>query len=104
MHKHQTRLLFSSAKHHSFGGFPMPHQLISSAIHKHFPKLKRLTTRTITIPAMTSYISFNAIVGHNSAFHNLTEEQKEELGGVEYRALNLLLWFVGGMSSSNLAP
>ncbi|KAH7909367.1 cation transport protein-domain-containing protein [Hygrophoropsis aurantiaca] len=40
------------------------------------------------------YISFDAIVGRNSVFHLLTNEQMEELGGVEYRALNALLWLV----------
>ncbi|EGO00821.1 hypothetical protein SERLA73DRAFT_105229 [Serpula lacrymans var. lacrymans S7.3] len=43
-----------------------------------------------------AYISFDAIVGRNSAFHLLTNEQLEELGGVEYRALNALLWLVAG--------
>lgn len=41
-----------------------------------------------------SYFTFDAIVGKNSAFKNLSEEQKEELGGVELRALNLLGWIV----------
>ncbi|KAG1782036.1 cation transport protein-domain-containing protein [Suillus placidus] len=41
-----------------------------------------------------TYISFDAIVGRNSAFHFSTNEQLEELGGVEYRALNALLWLV----------
>ena len=41
------------------------------------------------------YVSFDAVVGHNSSFESLTEEQLEELGGVEFRALNALLWIVG---------
>ncbi|KAG2132282.1 cation transport protein-domain-containing protein [Suillus bovinus] len=41
-----------------------------------------------------TYISFDAVVGRNSAFHLSTNEQLEELGGVEYRALNALLWLV----------
>ncbi|KAG1737871.1 cation transport protein-domain-containing protein [Suillus paluster] len=41
-----------------------------------------------------TYISFDAVVGRNSAFHVSTNEQLEELGGVEYRALNALLWLV----------
>ena len=40
------------------------------------------------------YLSFWAIVGRNSAFRNLSTEQIEELGGVEYRALTALLWIV----------
>ncbi|KAG2153183.1 cation transport protein-domain-containing protein [Suillus clintonianus] len=41
-----------------------------------------------------TYISFDAIVGRNSAFHFSTNEQLEELGGVEFRALNALLWLI----------
>ncbi|BGP12490.1 hypothetical protein JCM10213_005472 [Rhodosporidiobolus nylandii] len=41
-----------------------------------------------------SYITFDAVVGRNSKFHGLTTAQQEELGGVEYRALTLLLRIV----------
>lgn len=41
-----------------------------------------------------TYISFDAVVGRNSAFRFSTNEQLQELGGVEYRALNALLWLV----------
>jgi len=44
------------------------------------------------------YISFSAVVGRNSRFHGLTEEQMDELGGVEYRALRVLLYFVVAVS------
>jgi hypothetical protein len=94
----------------------MPHRLLNSVIRRVFPKFERKLTRTVTMPATTSlvsahagqrvpphakavpYISFNAIVGRNSTFHLLTKEQMEELGGVEYRALNALLWLVAGVS------
>jgi hypothetical protein len=36
------------------------------------------------------YLSWNATIGRNSAFIALTEEQREELGGIEYRALKTL--------------
>jgi hypothetical protein len=36
------------------------------------------------------YLSWNATIGRNSAFVALTEEQREELGGIEYRALKTL--------------
>lgn len=36
------------------------------------------------------YLSWTPTVGRNSAFVDLTEEQREELGGIEYRALKLL--------------
>lgn len=50
-------------------------------------------TRDPTAKAV-AYFSFDTTVGKNSAFQNLSEKQKEELGGVELRALNLLGWIV----------
>ncbi|KAF1968740.1 hypothetical protein BU23DRAFT_479247 [Bimuria novae-zelandiae CBS 107.79] len=46
------------------------------------------------------YLSYTPTLGRNSAFVDLTEEQREELGGIEYRALKLLAvvlvtYFVG---------
>lgn len=46
------------------------------------------------------YLSWQATIGRNSAFVDLTEEQREELGGIEYRALKTLAkiligYFVG---------
>lgn len=104
-----------NAKDEDFGGFPMPLEILTRLFGRLFPKAKRTLTRTLTIPATTSlvsqggaaavppnakpvpYISFDATVGRNSAFRWLTSEQLEELGGVEYRALNALLWIVGGV-------
>jgi potassium uptake Trk family protein len=37
-----------------------------------------------------NYLSWEPTIGRNSQFVDLTEEQKEELGGIEYRALKLL--------------
>ena len=51
-------------------------------------------TKTKEVP----YISFAATVGRNSRFTGLTEEQMNELGGVEYRALKVLLVIVIGVS------
>ena len=36
------------------------------------------------------YLSWQPTIGRNSAFVNLTEEQREELGGIEYRSLKTL--------------
>jgi hypothetical protein len=91
----------------------MPHEIISSIVHKFFPNLERRIRRTVTIPVsrtLTSqhvesgqqatgsrpvpYISFNASVGRNSTFHDLTREQIEELCGIEFKALNCLVWIV----------
>merc|ERR1712093_125680 len=46
------------------------------------------------------YLSWEPTVGRNSAFVDLTEEQREELGGIEYRSLKslamiLTAYFVG---------
>ncbi|KAL1843790.1 hypothetical protein VTJ49DRAFT_7500 [Mycothermus thermophilus] len=51
----------------------------------------------------TPYLSFEPTIGRNSAFPNLTEEQREELGGIEYRSLKTLsvilaLYFWGFMA------
>lgn len=90
----------------------MPVQIIKSIFARLFPKLSHKLTTTVTIPTIQSlvpsrtneappgakpvtYISFDAIVGHNSTFHLLTSDQLDEIGGVEYRALNALLWIVG---------
>lgn len=91
----------------------MPYEIISSIIHKLFPNLERRVKRTLTVPVsqtLTSqhleggqqtvgsrpvnYITFNALVGRNSAFPDLTNEQIEELCGIEFRALNCLVWIV----------
>ncbi|KAI0645210.1 cation transport protein-domain-containing protein [Trametes meyenii] len=96
--------------HKGFGGFPMPHEIISRLFGRAFPSLERKLTRTITMPRTRTiasergtlppgtrpvpYISFEATVGRNSVFQSLTREQLEELGGVEYRALSALLWIV----------
>ncbi|EKM53378.1 uncharacterized protein PHACADRAFT_211077 [Phanerochaete carnosa HHB-10118-sp] len=101
-------------KHRGFGGFPMPDQIVSRVMNYFFPGLRRQLTRTLTVPRTQTivsqragsvvgpdvravpYISFEAVVGRNSAFQQLTRDQIEELGGVEYRALTALLWIVGG--------
>ncbi|KDQ20082.1 hypothetical protein BOTBODRAFT_125633 [Botryobasidium botryosum FD-172 SS1] len=95
-----------------FGGFPMPHVLLSRLLAKAFPSLGQKLTRTVTIPHVATYVShngeppqgakpapyitFDAVVGRNSQFERLTSEQEEELGGVEYRGIKMLLWIVGG--------
>lgn len=38
----------------------------------------------------TPYLSWQPTIGRNSAFVDLTEDQREELGGIEYRSLKLL--------------
>lgn len=66
------------------------------------PQLNRLRSRRSTFntfrrsntaqsqPEATPYLSYEPDIGRNSFFVNLTEEQREELGGIEYRALKTL--------------
>ena len=63
--------------------------------------LDRLRSRTGTIRSFhrsnttqekdpMPYLSWQPTIGRNSAFVDLTEEQREELGGIEYRSLKTL--------------
>ncbi|KAL2040761.1 hypothetical protein N7G274_006740 [Stereocaulon virgatum] len=65
------------------------------------PDSARTRTRTGTFTSLrrrgskeldhaTPYLSWQPTIGRNSAFVNLTEEQREELGGIEYRSLKTL--------------
>ena len=104
-----------SSMHTGYGGFPGPHILIGRAIRWLAPRLGNKFDRTITMPRTHTiqsmhqphpsgvpftytksarYLSFPATVGRNSNFRYLTEDELEELGGVEYRALGALLWIV----------
>jgi hypothetical protein len=44
------------------------------------------------------YLSWTPTVGRNSAFVDLTEDQRDELGGIEYRALKTLAYILVGSS------
>ncbi|GJE92662.1 TrkH-domain-containing protein [Phanerochaete sordida] len=98
----------------SFGGFPGPQQVLAQTSQRLFPQLHRTLQQTLTIPRTATlipqntrapqpaaapvrpvpYLSFPADVGGNSRFKGLSEEQMLELGGVEYSALNALMWIV----------
>ncbi|KAL9598299.1 MAG: hypothetical protein Q9219_004600 [cf. Caloplaca sp. 3 TL-2023] len=65
------------------------------------PNSARLKARTGTFSSLrhwgsrepepaTPYLSWQPTIGRNSAFVDLTEEQREELGGIEYRSLKTL--------------
>jgi len=51
---------------------------------------RRSTQSNMTLP----YFTFQPTIGRNSLFLGLTEEQRDELGGIEYRAIKLLLWIL----------
>ena len=55
------------------------------------PFHQRSMTKELEMP----YLSYPTTVGRNSQFVDLTDDQREELGGIEYRSLKLLkriLW------------
>ncbi|KAL2201446.1 cation transport protein-domain-containing protein [Corynascus similis CBS 632.67] len=59
----------------------------------------------------TPYLSWEPTIGRNSAFPDLTEEQREELGGIEYRSLKTLaliltgyFWIYSAIGVIGLAP
>ena len=65
----------------------------SQFYHRHqrtntFSSFRRTNTARST--EGTPYLSYQPTIGRNSFFVNLTEEQREELGGIEYRALKTL--------------
>lgn len=86
----------------SNGHMHMPHLgEAKGSIGRTFNTLSTIKTRDR--PEMSDpmpYLSWQATIGRNSAFVGLTEEQREELGGIEYRALKtlakiLVIYFVG---------
>lgn len=56
--------------------------------------LSRSTSKKPTPPM--PYLSYKPTIGRNSKFLDLTEEQREELGGIEYRSLKVLSKIVVG--------
>lgn len=98
----------TTARERGFGGFPTPLEIATHAIGRAFPKVQQQFTRTTTMPRSTTftsvysnsqepgagkpvpYLTFDATVSRNSRFQELTEAQRDELGGVEYRAIDLL--------------
>lgn len=56
----------------------------------------RLSFRKSTSDPPAPYLSYTPSVGRNSRFYDLTEEQRNELGGIEYRSLKTLAWILVG--------
>ena len=98
----------TASKERGFGGFPTPIELAGSLIKRVAPSVQRTMTRSMTMPRTSTiasmqsggaatdagvrsapYLSFDVTVSRNSRFHELSEAQREELGGVEYRAIDM---------------
>lgn len=95
-------------KRSGYGGFPTPLQIFRNLAEKLAPETTKKLERTYsqapieTRSAPTAlFTSFPLKVGRNSLFLDLTKEQKEELGGIEYRASKLLLRVVYSVSLFN---
>lgn len=52
--------------------------------------LSRFSRKANKEPPNMPYLSYTPTVGRNSQFVDLTDEQRDELGGIEYRSLKLL--------------
>lgn len=91
------------------GGFPNVIDFAVSLVESshlrqrmHVPTVRTMTTMQPALSGDDSardtrfapYLTFDATVTGNSHFRNLTSAQRRELGGVEYRALNLLAWLI----------
>ncbi|CAG8035820.1 unnamed protein product [Penicillium nalgiovense] len=64
----------------------------SSSTERAMPATKLREMKPLDLPNMSS----QATIGRNSQFHNLSDEDRETLGGIEYRSLKLLLKIVVG--------
>lgn len=65
-------------------------QIVRSKTIDHLASFGTMDNREIRPTMSTNYLSWEPTVGRNSAFIGLTDAQKEELGGVEYKSLKLL--------------
>ncbi|KDN49926.1 TrkH-domain-containing protein [Tilletiaria anomala UBC 951] len=103
----QIHRTMSMTKNTGFGGWPTPvdfgRYILNTIFHR-----SQVMPRTSTLASTHSlggrglsdsmtegvrtapYFSFDVLVSRNSQFHQLTEEQRDELGGVEYQAIDLL--------------
>ena len=92
------------------GGFPGPIELFRRLVHTNtFGFIGRTWSTMVTrwrIHRQRHYLSWlpdsidRLIIGRNSEFYTdeLTDEQLEHLGGIEYRALRFLSYFVPAVS------
>ncbi|KAF8509485.1 cation transport protein-domain-containing protein [Gautieria morchelliformis] len=105
------------SKYEGHGGFPGITAFVKGLVQRMLPETFHLLDRKLKIPHRrtlfgkhsqvprvlrakwqnASWLKFDGlVVGRNSLFHTdrLTDEQLEEIGGVEYRALRLLSYLV----------
>lgn len=90
-------------KYRNHGGFPSVAQLTNSALRLIAPNTHRQIKRKMTVSYDTRisaeqkpYLKSDIHAGRNSNFHteDLSDEEVEQIGGVEYRALRWLSYLV----------
>lgn len=91
-------------RYQGFGGFPGPAKLVSRVVKIAAPRTYQNLERSMTVTTMTTlqadsvpWLNFSGlVVGRNSDFRtdSLTDEQLEDIGGAEYKALRLLSYLV----------
>lgn len=100
--------IMTKKRDRGLGGFPSLFDLVLSLIEmsslRHRTQMPAARTMTMSRPPndnekdpttkFAPYLTFDALVTGNSHFRNLTSAQRQELGGVEYRALSLLSWLI----------
>ncbi|KFY43108.1 hypothetical protein V494_02102 [Pseudogymnoascus sp. VKM F-4513 (FW-928)] len=111
---------------HSLGvlRFRKPRLMSGDKIHGENEKMERSRSRAMSLTRLKShftkdkeesdpmpYISFQPTIGRNSAFVDLSEAEREELGGIEYRSLKTLaivlvsyFWFGTIFTTISLVP
>ena len=92
------------AKYQGFGGFPGPAKIIRQVVKATAPSAYRTLERSMTAATMTTlhpssepWLNFSGlVVARNSDFRtdSLSDEQLEDIGGAEYKALRLLSYLV----------
>ncbi|KAH6904408.1 potassium transporter [Coprinopsis sp. MPI-PUGE-AT-0042] len=102
--RQQDPLSPSSARLRGLGGYPGPLDLIKRVAKRAAPRTYRKLQRKLTITSAreiddstTPWLSFSGLItGRNSDFRieTLSDDQVEELGGTEYRALRLLSYLI----------
>ena len=100
----------NQTKYRGLGGFPGPLELVDKVVKFAAPATHRRLERKLTMPIITTleeksvpWLEFDGlVVGRNSNFHTqlLTDNQLEEIGGAEYRALRVLSYLVPAVSMS----
>lgn len=111
---------------HSLGvlRFRKPRLISGDKVHGEHEKSEKPRSRALSLTRLKShftkdkeesdpmpYISFHPTIGRNSAFVDLSESEREELGGIEYRSLKTLaivlvsyFWFGTIFTTISLVP